>query len=479
MKKFLGDLQKVLFVFLIVGAPLSKYPSISTPAFDFTSFRVGFYQIALCIFVALSLPQVIRRLAKRKLDKKDELVFGVCGLLITTALFGLNRAENLNRSLLMFASFSLLILALISGYHFVKNNLYDRSKIIRYMLIAGVGYGAVSAVQLIIGTFVSTDEILLCSGCGSDVFGFPRISGFAAEPLFWANAVLPFFVVACTTYIKDKSRLALYSLVATSFTIAVTFARGAFLAVAVIVGIDLIWRVTGKKSINVRSLLLVFGGAMAGFMMLVASASIRYSEAPYITYNTARGMVEHLSLGAINLPIKTDIRPVLDSLAEPAPANPDEVFVSEGLVEASSDDRLGAAKLALEAWRKPSNWPFGVGLGNLGPYIVTNVDSNAPSNLTVYIFYVLFLVEMGAVGLLLLLALYGSAIRRLYRQNNVNARMVLLILIGFLVQYVFFGSYINVTYIWLWLGIGLGMGVELGNKHDKSVKTKRATISKV
>lgn len=61
---------------------------------------------------------------------------------------------------------------------------------------------------------------------------------------------------------------------------------------------------------------------------------------------------------------------------------------------------------------------FGAGLGNLGPYVVANIDSSVQSNLTVYIFYVLFLVEMGIAGFLLLSLLYWVAIRRLIRQNT-------------------------------------------------------------
>jgi uncharacterized membrane protein YhaH (DUF805 family) len=220
---------------------------------------------------------------------------------------------------------------------------------------------------------------------------------------------------------------------------------------------------------------MVAAGLLAGFMLLVASATIRYSEAPYITYNTTAGIVDHLTLGIIS----PDLRYAPDSSAGKSLDSSDETFVTEGLVEASGNDRLGAAKIALNAWRQPANLLLGVGLGNLGPYVVANIDSSAPSNLTVYIFYVLFLVEMGILGLLLLFTLYAVAVRRLYRQHNEDAWIVLLILVGFLTQYFFFGSYINATYIWLWLGVGLGLGVELSHKHDKTIKTKRRTVSKV
>jgi hypothetical protein len=57
--------------------------------------------------------------------------------------------------------------------------------------------------------------------------------------------------------------------------------------------------------------------------------------------------------------------------------------------------------------------------------------------------------------------------------------IILLVLVGFLVQYAFFGSYINVVYIWLWLGIGLGIGVKSTVKHEPHHKKVVASVSKV
>jgi len=453
VKEYLLKVQKWLFVVLILGAPFSKYPSLALPAYDFTSFRIGIYQVLLTIFVVVSLVFVIRDMINKRITHKDQLLIGVVGLLLFVALMGLGKAENLGRSVLMVGSFGLLLLATLSAYYFVKNTVVDRAKLLRYMMIAGIGYGVISFAQLALGTFVSRESALLCIGCGSDVFGFVRVSGFASEPLFWANALIPFFVVSYLQYSKHKSRLSMYSLIAVSFAVAVTFARGAYLAVVVIVFVDLVCKLNKKAGVYLKPIVVTGVGMVAGLLLLITSASIRYSESPYIAYNTTAGMIEHLTLGVVSPELR--LPKVETPTIEPVPAEND--FVTEGLVEASGQDRLGAAKTALEAWSSNSNMFFGLGLGNLGPYVVANIDSSAPSNLTVYIFYVLFLVEMGIAGFLLLSLLYWVAIRRLIRQNTETSWAVLLILVGFLVQYFFFGSYINVTYIWLWLGIGLGL----------------------
>ena len=453
MKEYLLKVQKCLFVVLVLGAPFSKYPSLAMPMQNFDSFRIGIYQVLLTLFVVVSLVFVIRDMVNKRITHKDQLLLGVVGLLLFVASIGLGRAENTSRSALMVASFGLLLLALVSGFYFVKNVELNRQKLVRYMLIAGIGYGIVSFAQLALGTFVSRESALLCSGCGSDVFGFVRISGFASEPLFWANALIPFFVVSYLQYCKHKSRLALYSLIAVSFAIAVTFARGAYLAVVVIVFVDLVRKLNKKVGVYLKPIVVTGVGMVAGLLLLITSASIRYSESPYIAYNTTAGMIEHLTLGVVSpeLRVPTANTTTIESVSD------ENDFVTEGLVEESGQDRLGAAEIALNAWGSNSNMVFGVGLGNLGPYVVANIDATAPNNLTVYIFYVLFLVEMGIAGFLLLSLLYLVAIRRLIRQNAETSWAVLLVLVGFLVQYFFFGSYINVTYIWLWLGIGLGL----------------------
>ena len=52
---------------------------------------------------------IIRDVVRRSLSKRDELIFGLSGVLLTIALLGLGRAENLSRSFLMVATFGQLM----------------------------------------------------------------------------------------------------------------------------------------------------------------------------------------------------------------------------------------------------------------------------------------------------------------------------------------------------------------------------------
>ena len=97
----------------------------------------------------------------------------------------------------------------------------------------------------------------------------------------------------------------------------------------------------------------------------------------------------------------------------------------------------------------------------MGPFVVKNIDANAPNNLTVYIYYVLVLAELGIFGLVAFIGIIFcsllSVIKLIKSPNSLIFITISSILVAFTVQYLFFGSYINVAYIWIWFGIALGI----------------------
>jgi hypothetical protein len=217
-----------------------------------------------------------------------------------------------------------------------------------------------------------------------------------------------------------------------------------------------------RKSLDYKVAGLLVASVLGAFGLLITSSTAINRDSDGVIRETASGIVEHLTFGRVSFAEKQP------ELATPQPAVPDDEFDSQGYVEASTDERTTSAELALKAWRRPSNTLLGVGLGNLGPYVVNNIDSSAPANLTVYVYYVLLLAEIGIAGLALVLGLYVVALRRMYRiKSDETAFIILLSLVGFLIHYFFFGSSINVVYIWLWLGIGLGY-----HKSNAKVKQK-------
>ena len=457
------SIRQYLFFGLFILAPFSKIPYIPLPILEFTSFRFGLYQIFSLVFLAVSMPSLARNGRKLFADRKLQIIIG---LLAVCMLVGSISAIDLGRNALLSASFIFLVLNMICAMDFVATHKkkQDVNKYIKAMLYAGIFYGFVSLVHLLIVTFGDTG-FLLCKGCLDTAFGFPRINVFAAEPLFWANALLPFFVIALYSLYHKYSRLALLALFGVTMAIGLTFTRGAYIAVGFMCLVLFVITVR-RKQINFggsRNAILAVGiGFILSWTLLIGSAVHIYSGAPYIAYNTFRGMVEHVTLGVITLPEKHETVVVVSNKED---SGSKDNFVSGGLVEASQNERTESAKLAFKALKYDvRTLLFGVGLGNLGPFVTDNIYGGAASNLTVYIFYVLFVSEMGLVGLGAFLALFGLALYRLVKQKEDIATITALILIGFLVQYMFFGSYINVIYIWLWLGVGLGVGIQ-ASKH--------------
>lgn len=437
---------------LILLAPFSFVPSFAVPLFDFPSFRIGLYQVLAGIFVLLCAAPLWRE--RGLFFRRHQPILFAFGVILLVALSGLSQALNVQRSMLLVGSFALLVAVVLCTLDVVS-----RSKELPFMwgrliLKAGFFYGGASVVQLL-GSLIWPGDSLLCKGCGADVFGFVRINGFAAEPLFWASALLPFFVWALYAVLKNPDRLAKISLGATTFALSLTFARSGYIAYMFSAFVLVM-----MLKPTLKHLAYAFGLCASAFLLgwasLVGSAVIRFPDAPYIAYNTTRGMLEHMTLGVINLPEKQE---AATNKPASSPINSDSEFVSEGYVEESGSERTGSARLALEAWQWDlERVAFGVGLGNLGPFVVKNIDPGAPSNLTVYIFYILFLAEMGIVSLFLLLSVYARALKTAFKSTKVAGPIVAAVLVGFLVQYLFFGSYINSVHIWLWLGVALGMG---------------------
>jgi hypothetical protein len=453
--------EKLLAAFILL-APLSFVPYAPFPVLDFPSFRIGLYQVLAVLFVALSTVRFYP--IYKSIVERHKVIFIVSGFLVLSTLSTLPQSGNVARSLLLWASLCLLVLvmlyaaAVVASWTQETRQKYVQS-LIRPGLWAGIAYSFVSFWQLAV-TSLADANALLCRGCVAEFFGFVRINGFGAEPLFWANSLLPFVFLAAWQVLQDlHAKLARASLFLTTIAITLTFARGGY--AAVFTGacvLCILVRPAVKRFLGLAAVMLL--AVVAGFTMMIGSAVWRYPDAPYVAHNTAVGLIEHVSLGRITLERKFNVPLNLNQAADLG-----QSFVSAGYVEESGEERAGASRLALDAWNDSLDTQiFGVGLGNLGSYIRQNIEPTAPESQTVYVFYVLFLSEAGILGLALFMALYGIALVRLYRRQDKTSLYLTSILVAFLVQYWFFGSYINAVYVWLWLGIALGFGVQLRAK---------------
>lgn len=441
-----------LFTTLLVTAPLSKYPSIATPLFNFSAFRVGFYPLVSLLFVLFSLPSLYRSLPSLYKQSRTTLISTT--ILVLVSVLGVITALYKARSALLITSILLLIGLLLSAWWYVANELPPKAypRLLKAVLVAGCIYGAVGIVQFLFAGFGHQTFGLLCANCSSAVFGFPRISGFAAEPQFYANALLLYFFVSMGAFYHTRARLALGSTLAVLVSIGLTFSRGAFMALGL--GTILFFvLLLMQKQIRLQTIAkhaFIFAVLSVTVMgLLIGAASYRYRSTPDIAYKTFRSLVQQASVGLIKLPASKADR---------------GSFTPAGLVKASGQDRLNAAHLSLKAWGYSTyTQVLGVGAGNLGPFVVRHINTAAPNNLTVYVFYILILSELGILGLGAFVLLSYTALhvflKRFWGHKQAPLYTALFCLgTAFLIQYFFFGSYINVPYIWLWFGILLGLG---------------------
>lgn len=459
----MGDVRFWLLAIVIFGGVFALSPSLSLAILDFPSLRLGLYQMSAAGLLITSLPLLFTNC--QKFLKNRYLIGGFLAIFLAMSI-GVFFAEGRLRTILYSLSLLFLLavgLAAAAAYRQLSKN--QKHNFIRIGLWSGLVFGILAIIQLIAATFEPTGFGTLCSGCKADVFGFPRINLFAAEPQFLANALLPAFFLAL---FQPKSRLAQLSLFFTATAIALTFSRGGFLAI--FLAIIIFIAIASIKRLNIfflyKKLPLIIIGTFFGFTLLFLSANVRYSSSPFIAHNTLVSMIDQLSLGRIKIPQKTTVKnqpaPATKSSSphntpDIKPASPEQTFQPAGFVEASANDRLSASNLAIKSWlNSPRAFFFGVGLGNLGSFIQKHLHISVPTDQTVYIFYILLLSGLGVIGLLPLIItpfiILFFAIKNL---RQIKAQFILSLTIALLIHFWFFGSFINTIHCFAIIGIFL------------------------
>lgn len=456
----MGDARFWFLAIVIFGGVFALSPSISLAILDFPSLRLGLYQMAAAGLLVTSLPLLFTN--RQRFLKNRYLIGGFLAILLVMSIGVFFAEARLRTALYSLSLLFLLAIGLAAAVTYRQLSKNQKHKFIRIGLWSGLVFGILAIIQLIAATFEPTGFGTLCPGCKADVFGFPRINLFAAEPQFLANALLPSFFLAL---FQPKSRLAQLSLFFTATAIALTFSRGGFLAI--FLAIIIFIAIASIKRLNIsflyKKLPLIIIGTFFGFTLLFLSANVRYSSSPFIAHNTLVSMIDQLSLGRIKIPQKSAEKPqpaAAENLSpetmpntEPSP----QLFQPAGFVEASANDRLSASDLAIKSWlNSPHTFFFGVGLGNLGSFIQKYLHVSVPTDQTVYIFYILLLSGLGVVGLLPLIItpfiILFFAIKNL---RQTKAQFILSLTIALFIHFWFFGSFINTIHCFAIIGIFL------------------------
>ena len=452
-KKYISDIRLWLLAIIIFGGGFALHPSVGLSILDFSSFRIGLYQIAAVGLIISSLPLIFKK--RQSLFRNRWLVGGFLAIFVAITVGVFFAEARLRTALYSLSLLFLLTVGLSAGLIYSELSKSEKRKLISIGLWSGLVFGILAIIQLIVATFEPTGFGTLCAGCKADVFGFPRINLFAAEPQFFANSLLPVFFLAL---FQSKSLLAKFSLFFTTLAISLTFSRGGFLAI--FIAITALFIIAFVKRIGTsfvcKKLPTIFTGLLFGFILLFSSANIKYANTPFIAHNTFVSMIDQLSLGKIKIPQKSVAKNPSPKPAENVPSV-NNSFQPAGFVEASANDRLSASDLAIKSWlSSPRTFFFGVGLGNLGNFIQKHLHVNVPTDQTVYVFYILLLSGMGVIGLFALLIvpliIIFFAIKNI---RKIKAQFILSLTIAMFVHFWFFGSFINTIHCFAIIGIFL------------------------
>ena len=452
-KKYINDVRFWLLAIVIFGGGFALHPSVGLSILDFPSLRVGLYQIVAVSLLLFSLPLLLKK--RQELLKNRWLIGGFLAIFIAITVGVFFAEARLRTALYSLSLLFLLTVGLSAGLIYSELSKSEKRKLINVGLWSGLVFGILAIIQLIVATFEPTGFGTLCAGCKADVFGFPRINLFAAEPQFFANSLLPAFFLAL---FQSKSRLAKFSLFFTTLAISLTFSRGGFLAIFIAITALLIIAFIKRIDISFirKKLPIIFAGLLLGFALLFSSANIKYANTPFIAHNTFVSMVDQLSLGKIKIPQKSVTKNPSPKPAENIPPI-NNSFQPAGFVEASANDRLSASDLAIKSWlSSPRTFFFGVGLGNLGNFIQKHLHVNVPADQTVYVFYILLLSGLGIIGLFALLIvpliIIFFAIKNI---RKIKAQFILSLTIAMFAHFWFFGSFINTIHCFAIIGIFL------------------------
>ena len=452
-KKYINDVRFWLLAIVIFSGGFALHPSVGLSILDFPSLRVGLYQIVAVSLLLFSLPLLLKK--RQELLKNRWLIGGFLAIFIAITVGVFFAEARLRTALYSLSLLFLLTVGLSAGLIYSELSKSEKRKLINVGLWSGLVFGILAIIQLIVATFEPTGFGTLCAGCKADVFGFPRINLFAAEPQFFANSLLPAFFLAL---FQSKSHLVKFSLFFTTIAISLTFSRGGFLAIFIAVALLLI--VAFIKRINLsfiyKNIPIATTGLLFGLILLFASANIKYTNTPFIAHNTFVSMVDQLSLGKIKIPQKSVTKNPSPKPAENVPSS-NNSFQPAGFVEASANDRLSASDLAIKSWlSSPRTFFFGVGLGNLGNFIQKHLHINVPADQTVYVFYILLLSGMGIIGLFaLLIAPLTIIFLAIKNIRKIKAQFILSLTIAMFVHFWFFGSFINTIHCFAIIGIFL------------------------
>lgn len=439
MKRWLNRARLALLYALPAVVFFTNFPLIRLGENSSMYFEISLPMIWLAFFDLLSLIQIREMFSFCK--KHFKTVLPILVVLIYLALSCIWSANPL-RGILTTGIIWAISFAVLN-FLAVPPKTTEKRRLLRIMLASS---GAVSLFCLLQG-FLDVFDVqnnLLCLGCHYQTIGFPHSNGFAIEPQFMGNLLIaPSLITLDILYKKSRKKtgkryfpipcLAFLQILA----LFVTFSRGAIFAFGLGIIIMTIYRAVQKFNWRAFCYLGVSALAFLGGLMLQGLwAELSPTNEGF--FEGVNRSINHLSLGMIDF---TPSAPATE--VTPSETAPESNF--DGYIEESTTIRLSLNELAIKTWQQnPRTVLFGVGLGGAGRAMHSYLNTNERE--IVQNEYLSLLLELGAVGCVLVLLASLTILRLYHKKTQV---VVLVIIIAYLFTLLFFSGITNVWHIYL------------------------------
>jgi len=451
MKQKLRKLYELLWLAAPVVIWFSYYPNIHLGQDETMNFEISLPLILLALLALVSAPYVVRNWRKVFTQK---FVWAVSALSVYS-MASMFWSANPTRGLLTGGIIGLLYLVFLGAIANKDRLCKLLPRVAKVYVTSAVVMSGLALLQFVLGIWLPQSITLLCDGCVSAQFGFPRPNVFAIEPQFFANMLLPAILILAHRVmsrgvkwrlIDDSGHLGIMLL-----SLFLTMSRGAIYALVIGLMILAVIHITRLRR------LAVFAGIsaltlVASFTLQGAAAALSPKVSETFTGAVAKS-INQLSMGVIDI---SQPEPE-DETQQPQVEEGKEAPAFDGYVEESTDIRMGRTEMALETWgRDVPTMLFGVGLGGAGVAVQQQFPGQTGAREIVQNEYVERLLERGVIGLTLTLGAIGWLVYLLRSQKWLWS-----IIAALLFQYLLFSGYPNVTHVYLVLILVAAAGMSL------------------
>jgi len=419
-----------LMAFLL---PFERIPSVDIAGM---SLKIN-YVIALVAFIVLLTTGIF---SGRRI--KSDPILAIILVLLADFALSIAYALNITRSLQVFSFMCLMAIA-----YFTVKALINKKEHIA-MILRGLFYGA--AVVAVLGIYQFVGDMiglpnsltLLKKGYDSVTFGFARVQGASAEPLYFANYIFIPLIIAVTLLVRGRLQeiiprwFGIFLIVLLGINFILAISRGAFLAAALTLVV--FTAVNYKKILTLK--IIIPAVTIIGIIIVGTYLALLRSE--------PRALDEFVG----------------------------HLFINDREVGESVVVRLNAIDQAKELfWERPL---LGVGIGNFGPNVHTDFDPEGKPKggwSIVNNEYLEILAENGVVGfgiiVLLFIALFYYGIKAIRTSGGglvaASLEGSLFALLAILFQYLTFST-LYIFHLWFLMAFVAEQSAYLLGGHNEA-----------